>query len=508
MHLLSLLDRSEQTQYLILQEFLKAEEPLTIADLQQTITGTKSFLSGQLKKLQSRSECYPALHWEQTDSGWLFYKDTDFKLTEFYYDYLQETVNYQLLIKLYQEGQLDPAVTMHEFYMSDATYFRRIKQLNQILLEFHIKIKNGRLQGDELQIRYFFYQLFLKAVPYADTVKANKDPVIKELMEGIQEAFQMQLQPFEYHSFFLILRVFRQRWSTRNDHDHLPIKELIPLLEEEPTYQLLREHMAKPIKKSQWAWIESECGMLYIFLHSFHILPHDLPFFAADYQRFDDGLLLPIEGNLINRTCQALYLAFSERFVGTPLKQDDQELIRYVFIQMAYFLTFFKSGYLNYETEEYVSLKNVVVLEKLQIGAEMTLREVYEQLSLPFDMEDSHTRLMYNRFLALFINIYQRHPLPLLMGFNYQGWPLARDTLRRYLQDMMLAQHVVVEDYRSGQKYDMVVTNQEDPEISENSYATFLISDVITDKEMHSVMNFISYRREHFYDFERILPYL
>lgn len=480
--------------------FAKADGPLSIPELQKKFTGSSKYLTKQLQLLQERSAAYPALHWQKERDGWVFTCGADFKYNDLVFDYVTESINYRLLIQLFEEGSLNFYQVLQDYAISEPTYYRRIRELNQLLQEFQLKITNGHLRGPELQIRYFYYHLLLMSSPF-DPHPEKKVPLLSKLWADLQDPQQpFVLQSFEGHALALLLTVFFRRWR-------LPQGDLQPL--SQITAEPLQQRLAAIIKEAQpqmtQATCQREATLLYIFLMSFDLLPPDLPLLAID-QRFPEQLL-PVESQLIQRFADGLWQIFTQMFVGTPLTASEKQLIRYCLTQMGYFLYFFQGGYLNPDTEEYLSLRNVIVLEKLQIGARQALATVYQQCQLPFDLKDSHTHLMYNRFLDLFINIYQRHPSPLLLGFNYQGWPLARDTLFRYLTDIMKAQHVVVEYYRPQQRYDMVVTNLADPAIAKNSYATFVIPDGITDKELQRIMAFISYRREHFNDFQQILSY-
>lgn len=61
------------------------------------------------------------------------------------------------------------------FNISLATLSRRVKELNDSLKEFHLKIKSGRLTGPENQIRYFYFQLFWFGRPYLENKKEYSD---------------------------------------------------------------------------------------------------------------------------------------------------------------------------------------------------------------------------------------------------------------------------------------------------------------------------------------------
>lgn len=73
-------------------------------------------------------------------------------------------MNYKLLRLLFLQGRLDATQVMLKFYISESSYYRRVRELNKVLAEFDLKIKNGLLIGKESQIRFFYFELFMKGI--------------------------------------------------------------------------------------------------------------------------------------------------------------------------------------------------------------------------------------------------------------------------------------------------------------------------------------------------------
>ncbi len=62
--------------------------------------------------------------------------------------------------------------------MSEASLFRHLKNLNLLLKEFSVQIKNGTIVGSETQIRYLHYNLIINAYSYDELQSyANLYPI-------------------------------------------------------------------------------------------------------------------------------------------------------------------------------------------------------------------------------------------------------------------------------------------------------------------------------------------
>lgn len=72
----------------------------------------------------------------------------------------QSSLKYQILSYLFDKEDFTLQKLAQELLISEASLSRQISSLNKLLKEFGLTIRQGQLKGDELQIRYFYYQLF------------------------------------------------------------------------------------------------------------------------------------------------------------------------------------------------------------------------------------------------------------------------------------------------------------------------------------------------------------
>src|SRR5574337_1949436 len=99
--------------------------------------------------------------------------------------YLNQSLTYQILKFVFEHKKVSIFQLSQEFNSSEATIFRKLRELNKVLMPFSIEIKNGQLVGDELQIRYFYYTLFF----LIDLDFSSDDLAVKELMSKMQPEF-------------------------------------------------------------------------------------------------------------------------------------------------------------------------------------------------------------------------------------------------------------------------------------------------------------------------------
>ena len=62
--------------------------------------------------------------------------------------------------QLFHKNEINGGYFQQNYAISSATYYRKIVELNDLLNEFNLRIKRGKLVGEEKQIRFFFFNFF------------------------------------------------------------------------------------------------------------------------------------------------------------------------------------------------------------------------------------------------------------------------------------------------------------------------------------------------------------
>ncbi len=79
---------------------------------------------------------------------------------------MKDSIKYTILISLFNQRQFTIVGLSQELMVSEATLNRHLAHLNELLAEFDIAISQGKQIGDELQWRYFYYELFKQLWSY------------------------------------------------------------------------------------------------------------------------------------------------------------------------------------------------------------------------------------------------------------------------------------------------------------------------------------------------------
>lgn len=191
MQLTKLLDRSEQRQFDVLQLLLKSVYPVTISEIGKTFNINRNTAKSCCDDLSSMLSSFNGkIQLTETD-GWvaLDRQQATISLTEIYELYLKHSVKYQLLIYLFKHDYFDAADMVQKLNTSSSTLTRRVKELNQLLHDFQLQVKDGRLLGLESQIRHFYFQLFWLGTPSEKIKSLFNDPASNLLIDEIKQNY-------------------------------------------------------------------------------------------------------------------------------------------------------------------------------------------------------------------------------------------------------------------------------------------------------------------------------
>lgn len=161
LELFSLLEKNEQRQIKLFQLLLEEKGEVSVNNVLTRLSVDRATLKEDLFYLQANLENIKQLEIVIQEGNILLIRHGNIAAVDVYYHcYLRYSTKYQILLYLLENGSFDRQKLVMELNISSATLSRRVKELNDSLNEFHLKIKSGRLTGPESQIRYFYFQLF------------------------------------------------------------------------------------------------------------------------------------------------------------------------------------------------------------------------------------------------------------------------------------------------------------------------------------------------------------
>lgn len=137
--------------------------------------------------------------------------------------FYKQSIKYQIMDYLYHHFEYSTVALTNRIGISESTLFRKIKELNVSLKEFGLTIWQGKLVGEESQIRYFYYLFYWYLDDYANKeVSLKQQSLIQAIERGLDVSFSKQ--NIKRINLWLIISKKRISYSV-------------------PIYTVLKEHM-------------------------------------------------------------------------------------------------------------------------------------------------------------------------------------------------------------------------------------------------------------------------
>lgn len=275
MRFVDLLDKDQKVQVRILAYFLQHAKTIKMKDLNDYMDVSYPTLQKEITALADRLhhfEISAALSRKDSDFLQLNLPD-DFSVKNFLYSYLKQAINYRLLVSVYQEKELTVTKLALDNNLSEASIFRRLKVINQLLGEFNLQFKNKKLYGSELQIQFFYFQLFNGAIPEKRLTTLMTNQAIKNLIHVIESHFQLQFSKKQKHMLSLHLHILQQRLDYRKMPKREISEDMLRQIEQDHFYQELDNIFKRFLSRFALAASGYEAVYLYLFFITEGLLP-------------------------------------------------------------------------------------------------------------------------------------------------------------------------------------------------------------------------------------------
>ena len=197
MNLMQLLEKNQQVHFQILTIFFQHGSEISYKTLANKLSISSPTLQKEIQHLSDNLSVFHAealLETKENDRLHLTLP-LDFSIQHFFYAYLSEAVDFQIIEYLFFHREGSTTKLMLDLTLSEASLFRHFKSINHLLEEFSLQLKNKKLIGDERQIRFFFYSFFSQSYPLAKINETFKSPAIRNLIRVIEQQLGLSIDP-------------------------------------------------------------------------------------------------------------------------------------------------------------------------------------------------------------------------------------------------------------------------------------------------------------------------
>src|SRR5699024_2094243 len=150
-----LLEKKEQLQLLLLRELVLQGGKASSSELREKVNLSKSAFDQYLEDIEwIGSMMRKKVEVKRTEFQVILELGDDTSLEQICLFLIQQSLKFNLLTYLLEHQQASIVRLATAFNISESSVFRKIKELNHLLKEFSLQIKNGQIYGEELQVRY------------------------------------------------------------------------------------------------------------------------------------------------------------------------------------------------------------------------------------------------------------------------------------------------------------------------------------------------------------------
>ncbi|MDC4184612.1 helix-turn-helix domain-containing protein [Loigolactobacillus coryniformis] len=393
---------------------------------------------------------------------------------------IRNAINYQILMLIYQKGKVTLPEFVFELALSEASLYRHLQQLNSLLAEFKLTIKQGQLSGTELQIRYFYYQLFT-LIP----ITATKQNVLHDqYIRGLEEHFAYQFNAVAAQRIKLWITISRQRQLTITQFDRRLPAAVIDLSRNNVLFDQMSANYRQLFGQMDATAVNFETKALFAMLVGMSVFNSQAALvweFADIYLHNDTELsqLLTVFNRLL---CQSLAIqpeqwgfSFSKALFDTLARPYlfTGELSKFTPKRADYYRQFYFPVEIQRNVEQ--------IIERLKQSTCVKLRQIVLK-----------NEAYFRRCLLLVVDEFegqQTHELKIGLetDFTDSTVHLLINKLHQYLAGQAL---IEITPYQPGHDYDLVLTNRQSTE-TEKSQPIYRFADLASLRDFKNIRKII-----------------
>lgn len=447
-----LLDKNQQLQLSILNRLILSGGTVSFNKLAKKIELSKTSLEQYVQDVSySGEELGMGFSINREGSTLVLKMEHKTTLEEITALMVKDSFKFQLLeyMLLHREFTI-PQITQ-EFATSESSVFRKFRELNELLAEFHIRIKNGRLQGEELQIRYFYFQVYMY---FPTSMRPNyliNSDQNQLFLRALERALETEFSAYAKSAVACWLGISLKRMPAKKKQQ-TRLKTNYQLFQQDALYKRVEPLIRLSNSRSSFELNQYEPMMFYSFLVSFAILNEDT-FYQYELRR--SKKLLPAlldmyirEMILVHYRPERLSIQ-QEKAVGYQLSQTNNRI-------------YFFQGYLTrYEPER------LFMLQREHLGIERSqLLDALQETVLNFlEPAKSQDPLITQALMIDYASILSMIDFyiakEVVVAIDLEELPVYRTSYYHYLfSELQPIPGIRVEQFRENQVYDLIICTQ------------------------------------------------
>lgn len=389
---------------------------------------------------------------------------------------LGDSRKYQIIQEIFKKRTINVNYFCDSYQMSRHTYYSELKEINNLLTEFNLKITDNQLKGSEMQIRYFYVSLFSKTYEKKKLEQIAQDYLSPPFIEDFSKSFQLDLGHSSYYELGLYFYITSKRYE-RKENQKVTLEDGFA----NRTYALKNRNLfIKQLADSavidEWNEIVKRNYPLYHWLNSkseqmfllFFLMGH---YFSSMNSRLYKEIV-KIERNSNNYSEEVI--DFFLKNSGTHSERDLITSTRYNLSKVLWKQLIF-AGSMSKEYDAYSGNYK----ENLCPQAVTFFEELKETLSNQFkgiEYKNGNNKELLVNFGINYSILIKQKKKNFQIGLFVEGNPgFIIAMMDYYLTELNKYSYISAAKWQEGKEYDLVVTNSEIFNYEESNEKVFYI---------------------------------
>ncbi|MGB6178530.1 helix-turn-helix domain-containing protein [Carnobacterium sp.] len=444
------LEKKEAIQLTILKKIIKEGGKISYENLRKDSKVSKASLENYLEEINDHLQDYHVDCRVELDGSWVeLFLSNHFSIETVYAGYVKQSLKYQLIDYIFNHQEFTVVKIISDLSISESSLFRKIKELNVLLKEFSIQIKNGQLQGEELQIRYFYFQVYWFLTPYEEFQQAILTSQNQNLINGFEKELDIKFSSFSRMRVSLWFAISKKRTAVTKKIHKTILQKMKPY-KNDHLYKQVRQLILLYSSRYSIEVEEEESMIHFIFLTSQSILSE------KDFINYDLVRSRRTPTALVDTLLRETILLY---YLPTKPTIALERKITFYLSQINGTLYFFEGALEMNDSSDFTAKESEVWgknLEKLSRQLLSTALETVGKINSPIDSLQRLTLLEYSTALSIVdFNISKE----LLIGIDLNLMDMHAEFLTQtLLLNLKNIIGITVEEYRENHTYDLVIT--------------------------------------------------
>ncbi len=478
------LEKNDIREVTIFRQLVLNGGKLSYADMLDYLTVAKASLDKDLESISFRIQSLADQVHITYDGQYISLTMGDeFSLQQVYQLYLNQSVKVKLISYLFEHQEFSIVQLTQKLMISDSSLFRKIKELNGYLKEFGIKIRNGQLHGEELQIRYFYLQFYSYIEDKEALIAPRSDKQITQMAQAVESVLQVTIESENKQRLNLWMLISKNRVN-RKEKKHAHLREQMQSYLEDPLYQKVRLIILRYFSRYSIEADEEEAMLHFAFLLAFPILKEQ------DFHEYtlERARRAPI-ANMDTYIVETIIIQYKFRRLPYMLEREMFYHLSHIHTK----LYFFKGDIEVYEYEEILTKEKQFTGRNLISFAQTLLEISTGKFGIEQEEDNSLLKMELLKYTSLLASVSFKMTKIVQIGINLKMESIYTDTLNQLLISSM--RHINgthVEGYRLDKVYDLILTNEQSPEKGYYGEAkVYVLSEILSPFDMKNIQKII-----------------